>query len=221
LQDERGPERRCIVSGRIAPKAELIRFVIGPDQNVVPDIRAALPGRGLWVEAKRATLALALKKNAFARAAHAPVKVSADLVQEVENLLLRQALSLLGLAHKAGAVAAGFAKAERLLDGARALALLEAADAGPHGAKKLRQRARAAGIPVLRLFRAEEIGLALGRENMVHAALGAERLAQRFLEEAGRLAGFREEPLGTGAVIETEVSADPRSTPTSESEENE
>jgi predicted RNA-binding protein YlxR (DUF448 family) len=218
---ERGPSRRCLVTGRVAPKAELLRFVVGPAGALVPDVRAALPGRGLWVDARRETLALALKKGVFARAAKAPVQISPRLAEEVEALLLRQALGLLGLAYKAGAVRAGFAKVERLLAEGRALALLEAYDAGPHGAAKLRKRANAAGVPVLTLFSAEEIGLALGRENMVHAALGAERLARRFLEETRRFAGFRQEPRGAGAVIEAEASPIPSSRPTSESEENE
>jgi ribosomal protein L7Ae-like RNA K-turn-binding protein len=159
----------------------------------VPDIRGALPGRGFWVEAERETLVLALKKGAFARAARAPLTIPSDLPGMVEGLLLRQTQSLLGMAFKAGQVVAGFAKVERLLTAGKAHALLEAADAGPHGAAKLRGQARAMAVPVLVILSGAEMGLALGRENMVHAGLTAEGLARRFLDEARRLSGFRKE----------------------------
>jgi ribosomal protein L7Ae-like RNA K-turn-binding protein len=161
---------------------------------IVPDLRGRLPGRGLWVSASRAALDLAVKKRIFARAARAAVTVSQSLADEVEALLVRQVQNALGLAYKTGAVAAGFAKAEALLAKGRAAGLMEALDAGPHGAAKLRARAAQLGIPVVSILTAEEMGLALGRENMVHAGLGAERLGLRVLVEAGRLAGFRPHP---------------------------
>lgn len=167
---------------------------MGPEAALVPDVTGRLPGRGIWLSATRDAVEQAVKKRLFARAARGPVTVSPVLADEVERLLLRQTQNALGLAYKSGAVAAGFAKAEALLSRGRALALIEARDAGPHGAAKLRARAAMAGVPVLTLLTSEEIGLALGRGNMVHAALGTERLARRVLEEAGRLAGFRLEP---------------------------
>lgn len=192
----RGPERRCIATGTAGPKTQLIRFVVGPGDALVPDIRGKLPGRGIWVSARREAVEIALKKRLFQRAAHAQLQISPVLCEEIEALLARQVQNALGLAHKTGAVAAGFAKAEALMAKGRAIALMEARNAGVHGAAKLGARAAAQGIPVIAVLTAEEMGLALGRENMVHAALGAERLARRVLEETRRLSGFRLEPAG-------------------------
>jgi len=182
------------VTGAVRAKTQLVRFVVGPDAVLVPDVTGRLPGRGIWLTPSRDVLAEALKKRLFARAARQAVTVSPELADDLEALLLRQTQNALGLAYKAGAVAAGFAKAEAVLSRGRAIALIEARDAGPHGAAKLKALAAARGVPVVALLDAQEIGLALGRENMVHAALGTERLARRVLEEAGRLAGFRLEP---------------------------
>ena len=208
LERERSPERRCIATGVSGTRTELIRFVVGPDQTIVPDVTGRLPGRGIWLSASREAVELALKKRLFQRAARAPVAVSADLADRLEALLVRQLQNALGLAYKAGAVHPGFAKTEALLAKGRAIALLEARDAARHGALKLRSQAAKSDIPVLSLLTAEEMGLALGRGNVVHAALGAERLARRVLEEARRLAGFRSDPSMAGP-----------STPMSESEE--
>jgi uncharacterized protein len=181
---------------------------VGPGLTLLPDVTGRLPGRGIWLSANRDALALALKKRLFQRAAHAPVVVPDGLADRIEALLARQLRNALGLAYKAGAVHPGFAKSAALLAKGRALALLEARDAARHGAAKLRSQAARSGVPVLALLSAEEMGLALGRENVVHAALGAERLARRVLEEARRLAGFRLDPGMAGL-----------SSPTSESEE--
>lgn len=188
---ETGAQRRCIVSGVVAGREALIRFVVSPANEILPDIHARCPGRGIWVSATRASLEQALKSRSFAKAARAPVGVSQNLVQEVEALLVRQALNILGLALKAGAVTLGFVKAQDLISRGRALALLQASDAAPNGVEKLGTGARQADIPVIALFSASELGLALGRENVVHAALSKDRLARRVLEEARRLAGFR------------------------------
>jgi len=193
-QSERGPERRCVVTGAVGPKTALIRFVVGPDGALVPDVTGRLPGRGIWLSASRQAVETAVTKRLFARAARSPVTVSPTLCDDVEALLARQLRNALGLAYKAGAVAAGFAKADALIAKGRAAALMEACDAGPHGVAKLGARAASAGVPVISILTSEEMGLALGRENMVHAALGTERLGLRVVEEARRLAGFRPDP---------------------------
>lgn len=185
------PERRCIVTGAHGAKEDLLRFVVAPDGTVVPDLKARLPGRGMWVTVSRAVLERAIAKRLFARAAKAPVNAPEALAGDVERLLVKAAQGLLGLAFKAGEVRLGFAKVERGLADGRLIALIEAADAGPHGAAKLTRAAAKAGVPVVTVLTSAEMGLALGRENMVHAGLNEGRLARRFLEDAWRLQKFR------------------------------
>lgn len=168
-----------------------MRFVVGPEGAIVPDIRERLPGRGLWVSAERDAIARAVKGGLFAKAARKPVRVPEDLSALVERQIARHALDLLGFARKAGLVAPGATKAEAALKAGRAALLIEARDASPREAKPFRARAESLGIPVVTCFTAAELGLALGRENVVHAALRAGPLAQRFLDETVRLGGFR------------------------------
>ncbi len=194
--DECGPERRCIATGASGPRTELIRFAVGPDQSIVPDVTGRLPGRGIWLSANREALALALRKGLFQRAARASVTVPEGLADRLEALPARQLQNAPGPPPPPAPVHPGFAKAEALLAKGRALALFEARDAARHGAAKLRKEAARSGVPVLALLSAEEMGLALGRENVVHAALGTERLARRVLVEARRLSGFRLDPGG-------------------------
>lgn len=185
------PERRCIVTGEHGTKASLLRFVAGPDGVIYPDLKGRLPGRGLWVTIDRKALRRAIDKRLFARAARSEVKVPATLESEVERQLVKSAQGLLGLAFKAGEVAVGFAKVEDGLARGRFIALVEASDAAPHGTRKLVARADQLDVPVMRALSAMEMGLALGRENMVHAGLNEGRLARRFLEDARRLELFR------------------------------
>jgi len=185
------PERRCIVTGAHGTREALLRFVVAPDGTVVPDLKARLPGRGMWVTLSRVLLERAIEKRLFARAAKAPVNAPAALAGDVERLLVKAVQGLLGLAFKAGEVRLGFAKVERGLAEGRLVAVIEASDAGPHGAAKLTRAATRAGIPVVTVLTSAQMGLALGRENMVHAGLNEGRLARRFLEDAQRLQKFR------------------------------
>ncbi len=113
--DEKGPLRRCIASGTVGPKDGMIRFVIAPDGEVVPDLEESLPGRGLWVTADRAALAKAMGKSVFAKAARRAVKVPPDLAERLERLLERRCLNGLGLARRAGHVLAGYEKVREAL----------------------------------------------------------------------------------------------------------
>lgn len=191
-----GRERRCIVEHVVKDEGALIRFVIGPGGDVVPDIAARLPGRGIWVTASRAALDAAAKKNLFAKAAKENVKVPKDLVNLVAGLLHRRVLEYLGLARRAGLVVAGFAKVEAALKdprtGARVIALLEAVDGAQDGQRKLAAlAARARGdVPLLKVATAEEMGLALGQGLVVHAALFDGGLARKLLSELGRRDGI-------------------------------
>jgi uncharacterized protein len=187
-------ERTCIATGETLPEEALIRFAAAPDGALTPDVGARLPGRGVWVRADRASLEKAIKRNAFARGLKSPVTVPPDLVERVGDLLSRRCLDLLGLARRAGALAIGAVQAEEAIRRAAPLWLIEASDGAEDGRKKLVQLAfglwgeepRVTGC-----FSAAELGVALGRDVVVHAVLLQEGMAQRWTVEISRLSGFR------------------------------
>ena len=187
LQDD--PERKCIATGEVQPKAGLIRFCLGPDDMIVPDLLARLPGRGFYVSADRAAIEKAAKKGLFARAARQPVKVPEDLADLVESLLLRRVIDLLSLARKAGDAVMGYEKVKDWLQTGKARVLIQSSDGSERGKSKLRMPSES-GVYVSCLT-AEELGLAFGRERAIHAALAAGGLTTRVVEEAARLAGLR------------------------------
>lgn len=187
-------ERRCIVTGEVLPEARLLRFVRAPDGQIVPDVEAKLPGRGLWVRAERAIVAQAAAKRLFAKAAKAPVIVDEALPERAEARLVERILAHLGLARRAGVLFLGFDQVEKGLRGPNPPAVIvEAAEAAPDGRRKLQAAARARGhVPfVIGALGNTELSLALGRENVVHAALKPGRIAERLIFEAARLNGFR------------------------------
>ena len=189
------PQRRCIVTRAVRPKEALLRFVLAPDGTVVPDLGGILPGRGLWVSARREALEKAVAANAFARAARAPARPPEGLAATVEAQLVRRSLDLIGLARRAGKAVAGFEKvSEALRSGAGGL-LLQASDGAPGGRAKLKGLAR--GLPVVDLFTGAELGAAFGRDFVVHAVV-AGRFAERLRLEASRLSGFRAAAQGSG-----------------------
>lgn len=181
----RMPERRCIVTRQVRPVEELIRFVAGPDGVVVPDIRRRLPGRGVWVTAHRRTVDEAARKGLFARALKARATAPADLAEQVAGRLKDAALGALGLERKAGRLKLGFTDVEALLRQGDAALVIHAAEAKPDGVRKLDQAAHSGGRrpATCRAFTLAELGLALGRENVIHAALerarGGEAAAER------------------------------------------
>jgi predicted RNA-binding protein YlxR (DUF448 family) len=187
-------ERRCIVTRESDTDARLIRFALGPDAAVVPDVAAKLPGRGAWVRADRASVDEAARKGAFARAFKCQVKVPDDLAGLTEALLARRCLDHLGLMRRAGAVAIGATQVEAAIRGKPALMVIEAADGAAEGREKL--MSLHIGLwgrppPAVGCFSGEELGVALGRERVIHACLLQERLALGWAAEIGRLAGFR------------------------------
>ncbi len=181
--------RRCIVSGEVVPREQLIRFVVGPENKLIPDIAETLPGRGLWLRARRDVLDTALARNLFARAARGPVAVDADLADLVERLLARRCLELLGLARRAGLAVAGFEKVRAMLGAGKAALLITAAGAAPGGRAKL--RAMAPDMPETGVLESQELAAALGRGHVVHVAVARSPLADRIAFEAGRLQGMR------------------------------
>ncbi len=193
------PHRRCLATGEVKPTSALVRFVVAPDGVLVADIAGRLPGRGLWVSAQRAAVELAEKKRLFAKAARCAVSVPASLADDLEARLARQALNLLGLARSAGLVTFGADKVAAALQAGRLIALIEAADGSPREHARVRSAGKGTIHTIVRCFSVEELDLALGRENVVHAGLSEGRLSARFLEEVGRLGGFRD------AVAEAEA----------------
>lgn len=183
------PERKCIVSGESQPKAGLIRFVLGPDGMVVPDLLARLPGRGIYVAADRAALDKAAAKGLFSRAARAPAKAPPDLADLVEGLLARRVVELLSLARKAGDAVTGYEKVKDWLVKGTATVLIQASDGSERGKAKLRPPEKT-GL-FIGCLSAQEMGLAFGREHAIHGALAAGGLSDRVVEEAARLAGLR------------------------------
>ncbi|MDZ7574881.1 MAG: RNA-binding protein [Pseudotabrizicola sp.] len=183
------PERKCIVSGESQPKAGLIRFVLGPEDMIVPDIQGRLPGRGIYVSADRDALAKAVKKNLFSRAARQPVKVPDDLPDMVERLLVQRVIDLISLGRKAGDAICGYEKVKEWLIKGQARTLIQASDGSERGKDKLRPpNGRETLISCLT---AGEMGLAFSRERAIHAALAAGGLNNRVVEEAARLVGLR------------------------------
>jgi predicted RNA-binding protein YlxR (DUF448 family) len=185
-QREDAPERRCIVTRTAQPADAMIRFVLAPDGTVVPDLRRRLPGRGAWVTATAASVTAAARRNVFARAFRAHARPPADLAEQVEAQLLGRALEALSLANKAGQVVAGYTKVEEAIRSGEAVALIHAAEAGSDGVRRLEALAKGLDRRVagLRSFASEQMGLALGRSNVIHAALKAGDLARQVVERA-------------------------------------
>ena len=183
-------DRRCIVTGTVGPKSAMIRFVVDPAGQIVPDITGRLPGRGLWLTARRDIVARAVAKRLFTRAARTQVTVDEGLANRIEALLAAQCCGLLGLARRAGQAVTGFAKVRALVAAGGAAVLVEASDGGADSRGKLEALSGGA-VPVVDRLSAAELSAAFGREHVVHAALAPGRLAQAFVAEAKRLGGFR------------------------------
>lgn len=162
------PLRRCIVSGESHPPEALLRFVIGPDDTVVPDLGRKLPGRGIWVRAERSAVAHAVARNLFSRAARRPVRAEPDLPDRVGHLLHERALDLVGLARRAGRAVAGMAKVEERLRRGRVALVLVATDAGSDGRRRL------GDVPNLSLADAATMGAIFGRDAAVYVAIDRE-----------------------------------------------
>ncbi|QDH74654.1 RNA-binding protein [Brevundimonas sp. M20] len=186
-------DRRDLVTHQVMDESRLIRFVAAPDGGVAPDLARKLPGRGLWVAADRASIATAVKKNLFSRAAKAPLKPTADLPDLVESLLMKRCLEQLGLARREGALISGFEKSAAAIRSGKAAWIVEAADGSADGRGKLLALARHQIPPprVCGVFSADDLGLALGLENAIHAVLLEGGRADRWTFEVERLAGFR------------------------------
>lgn len=193
--DRKAPERTCVATRTVHPADELIRFVRAPDGTVVPDLKRELPGRGVWVSATADAVRLALKRKAIVRGFKEPVTVDPDLALRVGELIERQTLAMLGFAQKAGRVVCGFAKVETALQKEPVVALIEAGDGGADGVRKLGQvltrLGKTSDVRIVTLFCSAQLDLALGRSNVVHAALLAGPVSAAFLARCDALARYQ------------------------------
>jgi predicted RNA-binding protein YlxR (DUF448 family) len=202
----RGAERFCVATRAVRPVEYLIRFVIAPNGEAVADLKQNLPGRGVWVTATRSALDQALTANAFARGFRREVRLAGDLVPRTERLLENAALDALAVARKAGLVALGFAQVETALKRDAVIALLHAAEAAPDGVKKLdsalRQSRQSGSVRIVRILTTSQLDLALGRPNVIHAALLAGRPSETFVARLRRLERFRSGEPGADAELD-------------------
>jgi len=183
-------ERRCIATKDTLPTSNLIRFVLGPDDMVTPDISGRLPGRGMWVSANRQDLTKTVDQNLFSKAAKQKVNIPDDLVGLTERLIVKHAIDLLSMARKSGHAICGFEKTKSAMISERWYILIQAQDGSVPQKQKIRPSAVANSY--ISWLTAQELGLAFGRENVIHAAVSKGGLSARILIEANRLAGFRE-----------------------------
>jgi len=191
--------RQCAATRAHRPTAELIRFVLDPDGAVVPDLKCRLPGRGVWLTCASDVVQAAVDKNQFARAFKCAAKAAPDLADLLDRLLSQVALGYLSLANKAGEVVTGFGKVDELLSrrGAEVICLIHAREAAEHGRRKLDAKysrvAESGSMDprILACFTTDELSLALGRGNVVHAAMVRDRVSPKFLQAAARLENYR------------------------------
>jgi hypothetical protein len=191
-EPETGPLRRCIMTREVQPKERMLRFVLGPNREIVPDIAGKLPGRGMWLSARGDVLETALSRGAFMRAARGQVTLPSDLRARIEDGLRGRVRDLLGLARRAGQAVSGWQAAREWLQAGRAGLLVQAADGS------LAERARFGGrdLPAVTPLTAAELGVVFGRDHAVHVVVAPGRLADAIRVEAERLAGFAGAPPG-------------------------
>ena len=197
--DRSATVRMCAVTRQVRPIDELIRFVVAPSGEVVADLKRKLPGRGLWVSATRQAVAEAARRNEFGKGFKRDVRVAPSLAADTETLLVRGATDALAMAAKAGQVVCGFSKVEGALAQRQARALIHAADGAADGIRKLDAVARQnagneeelAEIPVVTALTSEQLDLALGRSNVIHAALLAGPAGKTFLSRSQILVRYR------------------------------
>jgi len=196
-----GSERFCALERRVKPADELVRFVVGPDNDIIADVKRKLPGRGLWITASRTAVNEAVNKRIFARGFRKEVRVPAELAAQTESLLERAALDALAIAAKAGRVISGFAKVESAIGDDELVAVIHAREASDDGKRKLsaaarRNSAQAAQVPLIEAFSGQQLDLALGRVNVIHAALLGGPVSTTFLARTKRLLRFRDDNPG-------------------------
>jgi len=192
-----GPLRLCAATRTQRPVDDLVRFVLDPEGRIVPDLARRLPGRGVWVEARRDCVEAAVRRRVFARSLRQPAVVSEDLPDQVERLMARRLAEAVSIANKAGLLVVGFTKVDELIARGRAVLLIHAADAGQDGASRLSRKFKASIGPeraaqaIVTGLTGQQLDLAIGRSNVVHAAASGGGASRRILQEAARLRRYR------------------------------
>jgi uncharacterized protein len=197
--DRSATVRMCAVTRQVRPIDELIRFVVSPQGEVVPDLKRKLPGRGMWISASHQTVAEAARRNQFSKGFKRQIRVTAALAADTEGLLVRSVIDALAMAAKARQVVSGFSKVEGALEQGQAKALIHASDGAADGIRKLdaivRQKAGNHGesheFPVVTVLTSEQLDLALGRSNVIHAAVLAGPASKTFLSRSQLLVRYR------------------------------
>ena len=192
-----GTKRTCALTRQLRPAEEMVRFVMGPGAQAIPDVKRKLPGRGIWITATRVAIEEAVKRNVFARGFKRDVQVGPGLAAQTERLIEAAALDALAIVGKAGLVVYGFSKVEAAAGRDNILALIHAADAAEDGKRKLaaalhrNTTGKTREIVVIDIFTGAQLDLALNRLNVVHAALLAGPGSETFLTRLARLTRFR------------------------------
>ena len=206
--DEEGPLRTCIVTREKRAPEDMIRFVAGPDGSVVADLKRNLPGRGVWVTCAKDLVAQAVRKQAFGRSLKTQVKAAESLPDDIDRLIEKEALQALSIANKAGSITCGAAKIEQSIVRGLVACLAHASDGSPDGVRKLdqtlaRHRGQTADrVPTVNHFASAQLDLALGRTNVIHAAVKRGPAADFFLSRCRRLTAYRT----LGGSVGTEAS---------------
>ncbi len=208
-RDTKKPIRQCALHRLPCREDELLRFVLDPDDRVVPDIKRKLPGRGVWITASYDAVASSVRRKVLARGFKRAVTVDTDLADLVADLLRRAALQDLALANKAGCVTAGYAKVEKTVKDARALILVHASDASQDGCRKLDRQFRASSAPEMKelrpitCFSSAELSTALGKGNVNHAAIAVGGAGRTFLRSAARFISYLGTHPAAGSMVDT------------------
>ena len=211
--EESGPERTCVVTGIKGSPETMLRFALSGEGVVSPDVARKLPGRGVWTQLNRAVVHRAAVKQAFSRGFRKSVKTTSELADEVDRLLAQDALRFLSLVNKAGSVVVGGAKVESAIRAGGVAALIHASDGAPDGTGKLDRLLRGVlgekyeTTPRIILFESRQLDLALGRTNVIHAALNAGPASAAFLAKVARLALYRSDET-TPTTVDTAADVD-------------
>lgn len=192
-------DRTCIVTRESGSPDTLIRFVAGPDGQVVPDLKRKLPGRGCWVSISRSAIDKAVSKKLFARALKADVKADPELGAAVDRLLASDLAGMMSLARKAGQFVTGAMKVENAVRGGQAIAVFHSKDAAADGVRKIDQARKAwylgtdaeAEIPAFLPFAGAEMDALMGENAFIHAAALAGQAGEGVVKRANLLERYR------------------------------
>jgi predicted RNA-binding protein YlxR (DUF448 family) len=203
-EDDDGPTRRCVATGTVSAKTALLRFVVGPAGDLVPDLDSKLPGRGLYLTPTLGAVRDAVKKRSFARVARRQIEVPADLAERLEAMIAARAVGLIGLARRGGQVSMGYDQVQAKLKTGGVGLLLQAADGAEGGRAKLAALGSSTGVPELAVLTGAELAAPFGRDHVVHLAVARGGLAKRLQIELARLKGFRDQDQKSGKSLEND-----------------